>query len=430
MKTNCDEMSSQPLKGCTFYLDLSKYPQLRPKIVAYIKQLGGNVEEFLSRRISHLVTDKPKKEWPKAKEKEVELEAATSEDSAISAQRAAAARNGLSPNCTANRLELLSRGRVLALRAGAQTAVSSTTTDTLELAYKKGVKIIFFASFLRYCEQFSNLVNGVSNNSNAVALVKAHILNGHYIKVEDEEKKYKPSVKELAKWPEVNFDTSAGSCPFGTKNKPKKVTGTTIEATTNATLAKSLDNVSVPKQNVNENKVDVVKERTKPVKKAKVTQTCEICSEEFINTFEHVNTPKHQDFVRNTDNFVELLRVIESLPKYDLEISDTSRGIDSDENHVSPPHRTSPTATTFTLKSVASRSSGSFLRLQDVIEQSKQSQSSPPPIITTQQQSPKNTTEEQDNFQIVEASTVTPTKDPLYRLRNREIRKNEISEEF
>jgi len=307
-----NDTNKLPFSQKLFYLDVTSNITLKSKIEFCVKQLGGTIETFLDRKVRYVVTDKPIKDWPAtAKEK---LNKFNKLDPSIHpAKRQATgqpANNANNKSSDVPKLEFmgLTRGKML-LASKAPQSSSNKTKDVLETAVKLNMKILTHRSILDFCKKFikisvddmntceqSNEVDNSVNNSK----VKVKQLKTPFLKFEDKEERFAPVYKEFEMWPSVCVDANSS------------IVTTTNQQTPN-----------VPK-NFNTKLIQPI------TKKRQRVFFCEICSKEFTNMIEHVQTDQHQDYMKNEENYKELRSVIDSLPNW-ITLNDTSAFDENEE---------------------------------------------------------------------------------------------------
>lgn len=94
------------------------------------------------------------------------------------------------------------------------------TTDPLETARKLDKKIIFANDLLDFLKKHSSATQSDAERAHSTGESSNRKLTPPYIKVVDKTNKFKTNFKELAEWPEINFDYQPELCPFF---KPRKL---------------------------------------------------------------------------------------------------------------------------------------------------------------------------------------------------------------
>lgn len=241
------------------------------------------VEEFLDKKVRYLITDRPEKDWPIDKRPETERpDGSRARDSKLD-------------------LLTLARGKRLACKTPTQQSNGgSKSTDVLETGRKLRMKILSYKSILNFCKQYMKIPNEEQPSDetsqikiNQTTGVKFKTLRAPFIKFEDNEEKYQPSVKELDAWPELDLNTPAGTCPFGNvmfnRSNTRKVSTNTnpTGGTTTASVTPAASGTA--HASVTPALSTKLRETTKPVlaqKKRQRVLFCEICCKEFTNMSE------------------------------------------------------------------------------------------------------------------------------------------------
>lgn len=226
------------------------------------------MEDFFTKDVRYVVTDKPEDSWPKnptAPPEKASTSAASGSDIKKGEHQAQ-----LSPDKTKNSNHpVLPVNQSLAHPTGSastacQQVMSSVgtkgTTDVLELAVRRSVKVISVQYLLAYLlnhvefpdRQLTSAAAAVglsrvnrsnSHNSRNVYMmsrdheatdpgskmksVKAIPLDSPFIKIESLDERQRPSFKTFKVWPDINFSTTNTGCPF----KPTGGVGNTANTT-------------------------------------------------------------------------------------------------------------------------------------------------------------------------------------------------------
>jgi hypothetical protein len=228
----------------------------------------------LDKKVRYVVTDRPQKDWPTEKRTEADRNDGT--------------------RATDCKLDLLTlaRGKRLAFKTPTQQATTSKSTDVLETGLKLRMKILTYKSILDFCKQYMKIPNEEQQSDEASSIkinqstgVKFKTLRTPFLKFEDNEEKYQPSVKEFEAWPDLDLNSASGTCPFGnvmfkTNARKAAVQATAINHTATPTPSTTAQASITPAL---DNKV---RETVKPVlaqKKRQRVLFCEICCKEFTN---------------------------------------------------------------------------------------------------------------------------------------------------
>jgi len=293
------EMTSALLPEKKFFLDKKFYLYVRRSSAANIEKsaelirlFGGQIEQFLDHEVTYVLTDVSKNEWP--------------------------------PN-----------GR----------------DSTLEKAFNHGVKIMSLHDLLLWCSQY--LCSQFSSDDDEETRANTNQLRQPFIKFEDMNCHYSPSIKEFIRWPSVNLttnlpvgksffnDSSVVSTPnqsANNTNHPNNSAQLTQQATSVRVLTSHLvtNSTSVANQpsnsnnnnfngrmiqqnnliqtNAAKNSVQLANQHAHRGVRRRHSAYCEICNQKIADRIEeHIQTPAHK---ANTEklNWSEVSSVIDSLP--------------------------------------------------------------------------------------------------------------------
>ncbi|PFX20604.1 uncharacterized protein LOC111336681 [Stylophora pistillata] len=299
------EKHQEPLKGCTFYLDLENYRKAG-SLKARIKELGGAVEEFLSKDISCVVTNKKDADShcsPRSNSTPSPIlsipspfpgntKSSSAKGSAIpsplSADSCGTEQNG--PTSTKHNM----RGKALA--AHAAITYKCGTSNVTANARNWGLQIVSLEKMLEKLEQYGSILKKPTSKALVTGRVakqgvkpKVRKLHSPFIKVEDHSRAYKPLVHELKDWPKIYFDGSSGSGPF-----------------------------DPPKRDV-EHKHDCreparAKRKSVHEDKNKKKGFCECCCLHYKDLDMHLHSDRHQAFARDSSNYKSLDELIKRGP--------------------------------------------------------------------------------------------------------------------
>lgn len=386
ISTNSNNSQVKPVfADRTFYLDLRNVPSLRPKLTFGITALKGTIEEFLSKDVKYLITDKPEKDWP-AKQPDTSQEngEGSSQPTASSSNSASTVPLTSTPNplvthnsisqvvasnatlatagtniTTASSITTTTAAAAASVGTGTSNTTAttitskSTTTDVLEIAMRRNVKIISASRMLEFLigrvsipgvsapGSGENLMRGISlgetdsfaSSREKNKSLRAVKFKAPFIKIEAYEQTSRPFWKLFQTWPDILFDSNNSGCPF--KNTSQSAAALTAARVT--AVAKKLNLPSSAKANGNQ-QASPLGSLSRPIPltaSATITASnivvngnlsnackrrkmfCEICSVEYSSIREHLPTHSHTSYTENQENFKELVHVIESLPSFD-----------------------------------------------------------------------------------------------------------------
>ncbi|KAI2795496.1 Cdc7p-Dbf4p kinase complex regulatory subunit [Blomia tropicalis] len=299
-RNNTPDQTNQPkpMQKKRFYLEIINSPQLSKTVSDDIKRLGGKIESFLNADVNYVITNRPKNEWP---QKVSPSSTQNTESTTMSMMK-----------------PLPTMSRASKMLKSAQTTVK--VTDPLELARKLDKKIIHSNDLIAFIRNHLNEpFTGIDDNRSSDSSNNRRLLPP-YIKVLDNSNKYRPNFKELAEWPEINFDYQPELCPFYKPRKPILSNASQQSNKSNTTNNGKNDKfqtvLTTPIMNTTTPTINIKSIPTRNVSKRKHVTFCEICHKEFIDLEKHLADPEHSNFLSNDQNFSELLGVIKSLPPF------------------------------------------------------------------------------------------------------------------
>ncbi|XP_032218307.2 serine/arginine repetitive matrix protein 2 isoform X3 [Nematostella vectensis] len=293
-KRRLEFQSKKPLKGKSFYLDLNGYKNIS-SLTSRLQELGGKVEEFLSKDITFLITNR--------KDADGRLSPRSNSTpspgipSPFPPSKSSSTRTCLSPYSPDSPYCMeppkptpkeSMRGKTLAKKATLKKATGSC--NILANAVTWGVTIINvdkvqerLAEFGPYePRQATKTMVGYNMSKLKVRLRK---LKPPFIKVVDKSCQYKPLFQEFKSWPTLNFDSPVWSCPF---DSPKTI--------------RDLEKAKQPKKNDHQE-----------VKKPKKGY-CECCRLHYEDLDVHLRGDHHQAFARDDSNYTDLDSLIRQGP--------------------------------------------------------------------------------------------------------------------
>lgn len=267
--------------------------------------------------------------------------------------------------------------------------ILAPTTDVLDIAVKRGIKIISCRRMLDFLNQNVNMPGvqdsclltiagsisgGDSKGESKMKSIKAVPITGSFIKMETVEQKYRPSFKVFQCWPDLNVDAGGTGCPFRLTNIPLHVQEKMKE---HQNKIREMSQIKTKESTQQKNTTPIITTTQTSIKKVankkKNPSFCEVCAVEFENMHEHLKTYKHEQYTQDQENYRELTSVIRSLSSLkDLEAAVEEEEIvcsTRDKLHLTP---TSPTNTTLSITSSKRRAimgagTASFVQIQDFV---------------------------------------------------------------
>ncbi|KAL5007476.1 hypothetical protein ScPMuIL_016282 [Solemya velum] len=200
-----------PLQHKAIYLDLKDKKKLR-QLAEDLKNLGANIEEFLSKDINYVITCQPIRRDGQAKDDLCSPDSPSVVSTPSPFNCGPSPSNGdiIKPNCT------VTRGRAMVQQA----KMAAKGSNILENAKKWGAKIISLDAAIKWvqkelpkCQKKTQAGNG-KFEPKIKSGGKMCRLKQPYIKFESPSLHYKPVHQELDSWPHINPDTPRGTCPF------------------------------------------------------------------------------------------------------------------------------------------------------------------------------------------------------------------------
>uniref|UniRef100_F7AR20 BRCT domain-containing protein n=1 Tax=Ornithorhynchus anatinus TaxID=9258 RepID=F7AR20_ORNAN len=212
-----EKLKYKPLWGKVFYLDLPSILTAE-KLEMDLKELGGRVEEFLSRDISYLISSK----------KEAKFAQMFGRISPVPSPESAYTGGNSSPDPSydGNSVKTLdavcvSRGKLLVEKAIKEQDFI-TPNSILSNALSWGVKILHLDDIKCYIEQKKKELCLIKKSSSSVREEDRLLgnrktkrrLKKPFVKVEDVKRHYRPFYLQLADTPLLNYSTSKPCSPF------------------------------------------------------------------------------------------------------------------------------------------------------------------------------------------------------------------------
>lgn len=224
----------------------SNNPNNIEKSAELIKLFGGQIEQFLDSEVSYVLTDIPKDDWPP-------------------------------------------RGN----------------DNILVRAINFKVKLMSQDDLINWCSRYINSQSSSEDDDEQGSKIKR--LQPPYIKLEDYNSRYSPSIKEFVRWPEINIGNNlvVGKSFFNDSNI---ILGTPNNSAQLTQQANSIFNIATRSAQTPVNQVAL----RGPKRRHSVY--CEICNHRLTERVdEHINTQAHRD---NTErlSWDEVSSVIECLP--------------------------------------------------------------------------------------------------------------------
>ncbi|XP_005388034.1 PREDICTED: protein DBF4 homolog A isoform X2 [Chinchilla lanigera] len=277
----------KPLWGKVFYLDLPSVT-ISEKLQKDIKDLGGRVEEFLSKDISYLISNK----------KEAKFAQTLSRISPVPSPESAYAAETTSPHPSHDGSSFktpdtmcLSRGKLLVEKAIKDHDLIPSNS-ILSNALSWGVKILHIDDIRCYIEQKKKELYSLKKSSTSVRDVGKDVnigtqktrrrLKKPFVKVEDISQLYRPFYLQLANMPIINYSVQKPCSPFDA-DKPSS-----IQKQTQVKLRIQTDG-----DQCGGTPIQI------PLKEKKKKGYCECCLQKYEDLETHLLSEQHRNFAES-----------------------------------------------------------------------------------------------------------------------------------
>ncbi|XP_075414570.1 protein DBF4 homolog A [Tenrec ecaudatus] len=280
-----EKSNYKPLWGKVFYLDLPSVA-ISEKLQKDIKDLGGRVEEFLSKDISYLVSNKKE---AKVAQTLGRISPVPSPESAYTAETTSPhpSHDGSSFKCPDS--VCLSRGKLLAEKAIKDHDFISSNS-ILSNALTWGVKILHIDDLRHYIEKKKKEVYLLKKSSTSMRDVGKRVftqktrctLKKPFVKVEDTCQFYKPFYLQLSNMPFINYSVQKPCGPFDVDKPPG------IQKQAQVKLRIQTDG-----NKYNGNPLQV------HMKEKKKKGYCECCSQKYEDLEAHLLCEQHRNFAHS-----------------------------------------------------------------------------------------------------------------------------------
>lgn len=339
----------KPLCKHTFYLDV-KNRSVLAKIEGKIRALGGNIELFLDKDVTHIVTDK---EIPAVNSRQDIKSPITpkqiGENKSVDSQKGGHG-GDRTPNHVTGRLKT----RVSAMLEKARGTPTQIEKDIFTEAERLGITVWTIEKGLTWLDKVALSLKPPSRHSSTLGSRYNFRDLKYYIKFESFDRRSRPVFRELPSWPRVNLcGAAAGDAALLTTPPAhfvpshRNMTRTTVPPTAAVINANSIIRAANPgktpqQQDVlpKEPEVDRVpphpailnlnqrlqqrlsstklkqinvplQEKQQPVNTAKeeannIPGYCELCRVNFTQQYEHFGSEKHLKFVGDAKNYTEV----------------------------------------------------------------------------------------------------------------------------
>lgn len=281
-------------------MDLKGYKGAQT-IASDIINLGGHVEEFLSREVNYVITTRSVSQ---ATERRSPNSDQTASPSTVASPSPLTPQplSSLASQSHDSPLNVDSPTEVTKKRARTRTEAllervcvrRQGTSDVLENARLWNVpvwplqKLVKWLTGIKEREKLhtsrGNNTSSKSSSSSLSGATKVQRMKAPYIKTEAFTRLYKPLYKELSAWPTLHLNCGFGVSPFADPRQVK---------------AKQQPKSSSAHK-------DHQKEKTGRGQKRKESGYCELCTSSYTNLRLHLQSDSHLAFVRDNNNYQDL----------------------------------------------------------------------------------------------------------------------------
>lgn len=296
-----EKSKCKPLWGKIFYIDLPSVT-ISEKLQKDIKDLGGRVEEFLSKDISYLISNKKEAKFAQTFG---QISPVPSPESAYTAETTSPHPSHDGSSFKSPDSVCLSRGKLLAEKA-IKDHDFIPSNSILSNALSWGVKIIHIDDIRYYIEQKKKELCLLKKSSTAIRDLGKRVgvgiqktrtgrLKKPFLKVEDMSQLYRPFYLPLTNMPYINYSIQKPSSPFDI-DKPSN-----IQKETQVKLRIQMDG----------DKCDGIPTQLQ-LKEKKKKGYCECCLQKYEDLETHLLTEQHRNFAQSNhyqvvDNIVSKL---------------------------------------------------------------------------------------------------------------------------
>ncbi|XP_024413415.2 protein DBF4 homolog A isoform X1 [Desmodus rotundus] len=291
----------KPLWGKVFYIDLPSVT-VSEKLQKDIKDLGGRVEEFLSKDISYLISNKKEAKFAQTFGR---ISPVPSPESAYTAETTSPHPSHDGSSFKSPESVCLSRGKLLVERA-IKDHDFIPSNSILSNALSWGVKILHIDDIRYYIEQKKKELYLLKKSSTPVRDVGKRVgigtqktrtgrLKKPFVKVEDRSQLYRPFYLQQTSMPLINYSVQKPSSPFDI-DKPPDIQKQTQVKLRIQTDGDKCGGIPIQLQ----------------LKEKKKKGYCECCLQKYEDLETHLLTEEHRNFAQSNhyqvvDNIISKL---------------------------------------------------------------------------------------------------------------------------
>ncbi|XP_058380976.1 protein DBF4 homolog A isoform X2 [Diceros bicornis minor] len=279
----------KPLWGKVFYIDLPSVT-ISEKLQKDIKDLGGRVEEFLSKDISYLISNKKEAKFAQTLGR---ISPVPSPESAYTAETTSPHPSHDGSSFKSPDSVCLSRGKLLVEKA-IKDHDFIPSNSILSNALSWGVKILHIDDIRYYIEQKKKELYLLKKSSTSVRDVGKRVgigtqkarsrLKKPFVKVEDMGQLYRPFYLQLTNMPSINYSIQKPSSPFDV-DKPSSIQKQTQVKLRIQTDGDKCGGIPIQLQ----------------LKEKKKKGYCECCLQKYedLETVNHLLSEQHRNFAHS-----------------------------------------------------------------------------------------------------------------------------------
>ncbi|KAM5302672.1 protein DBF4 homolog A isoform 2-T2 [Glossophaga mutica] len=290
----------KPLWGKIFYIDLPSVT-ISEKLQKDIKDLGGRVEEFLSKDISYLISNKKEAKFAQTFGR---ISPVPSPESAYTAETTSPHPSHDGSSFKSPESVCLSRGKLLVEKA-IKDHDFIPSNSILSNALSWGVKILHIDDIRYYIEQKKKELYLLKKSSTSVRDVGKRVsigtqktrsrLKKPFVKVEDRSQLYRPFYLQQTSMPLINYSVQKPSSPFDI-DKPPNIQKQTQVKLRIQTDGDKCGGIPIQLQ----------------LKEKKKKGYCECCLQKYEDLETHLLTEEHRNFAQSNqyqvvDNIISKL---------------------------------------------------------------------------------------------------------------------------
>lgn len=193
---------------------------------------------------------------------------------------------------------------------------TNISSSPVQLARTWGTPIWSTEYTIKFLQKISAAIRSDSSHHTSRGLSKGRPANvkhlhGDYVKIESTQRNYRPYFHEIKVWPTINLKSKIGFSPFAVAEPPTNLKTPIIRPPNSKSSNKS--NKMTRKSRSKQMRTKNDYKRTSE----KQCGYCEVCRVEYDVLSVHLQSKEHNNFVKNSDNFLSLDNLINSSANVD-----------------------------------------------------------------------------------------------------------------